>query len=148
MRLPHQWMPKARMEAVSPLGVPFEFVPHPESRPCGTLEIRVHSMKGTPGKTSTNADKPVPCRVVGKEVSASETTEETEESEDVGSLARCRVCNDGGDDESMLLCDVCDNGFHIYCLSPPLAAIPEGEWHCSECSKNMPEWARFKVNDR
>lgn len=24
------------------------------------------------------------------------------------------------------MCDGCDKGFHTYCLSPPLAAIPEG----------------------
>jgi hypothetical protein len=33
----------------------------------------------------------------------------------------------------MLLCDNCDNGWHIYCLDPPLEAVPEGEWLCPDC---------------
>ena len=33
----------------------------------------------------------------------------------------------------MLLCDGCDNGFHMHCLDPPLTCTPEGDWYCSEC---------------
>ena len=35
-------------------------------------------------------------------------------------LARCTVCRRKGDDEKMLLCDGCDNGYHMYCLKPPI----------------------------
>ena len=28
----------------------------------------------------------------------------------------CEVCRSAADDEKMLLCDGCDNGFHIFCL--------------------------------
>ena len=28
----------------------------------------------------------------------------------------------------------CDEGFHMHCLSPPLATLPEGQWHCASCS--------------
>lgn len=34
----------------------------------------------------------------------------------------------------MLLCDKCNAGFHIFCLEPPLEAIPDGEWFCPTCS--------------
>jgi len=34
----------------------------------------------------------------------------------------------------MLICDGCFQGFHLYCLLPPLAAVPEGDtWLCSNC---------------
>jgi hypothetical protein len=34
----------------------------------------------------------------------------------------------------MLLCDGCDRGFHIYCLDPPLEAVPEDHaWFCQQC---------------
>ena len=38
----------------------------------------------------------------------------------------------------MLLCDGCDRGHHIYCVVPPLDAIPDGDWFCAACtaSKN------------
>jgi|EP01047_Picozoa_sp_COSAG01_P050029 hypothetical protein len=47
----------------------------------------------------------------------------------------CITCSRGGDDEQMLLCDGCPAAFHMYCLSPPLPAIPEGDWFCEECER-------------
>jgi hypothetical protein len=47
--------------------------------------------------------------------------------------AKCRKCRKKGDDSLMLLCDGCDTGYHTYCLEPPLDAIPEGEWYCTDC---------------
>jgi [histone H3]-trimethyl-L-lysine4 demethylase len=32
-----------------------------------------------------------------------------------------------------LLCDGCDNGYHTYCLDPPVKTIPERDWYCSRC---------------
>ncbi len=48
----------------------------------------------------------------------------------------CEVCGDAADGASMLLCDGCDLGFHMRCLSPPLAAVPAGSWHCCACVGN------------
>ncbi|CAN6448676.1 unnamed protein product [Victoria cruziana] len=45
----------------------------------------------------------------------------------------CKVCGIDKDDESVLLCDTCDSEYHTYCLSPPLARIPEGNWYCPSC---------------
>ncbi|GMH09394.1 hypothetical protein Nepgr_011235 [Nepenthes gracilis] len=36
----------------------------------------------------------------------------------------CEQCQSGLHGESMLLCDRCNRGWHIYCLSPPLETIP------------------------
>lgn len=30
-------------------------------------------------------------------------------------------------------CEKCDKAYHHTCLTPPLAAIPDGEWFCPEC---------------
>ena len=46
----------------------------------------------------------------------------------------CEVCGSPRDAERMLLCDGCNKGFHLDCLSPPLAAIPESDWYCAACS--------------
>ncbi len=32
--------------------------------------------------------------------------------------ARCKICRRKGDAQKMLLCDLCDNGHHMYCLKP------------------------------
>ena len=42
----------------------------------------------------------------------------------------CFVCRDGGE---LLLCDSCPRCFHLYCVDPPLAEIPEGDWVCQYC---------------
>ncbi|KAM5129614.1 bromodomain adjacent to zinc finger domain protein 1A [Mantella aurantiaca] len=46
---------------------------------------------------------------------------------------RCKVCRKKGDSESMLLCDGCERGHHIYCVRPKLKCIPDDDWFCSEC---------------
>ncbi|XP_059443641.1 lysine-specific demethylase JMJ17 isoform X2 [Corylus avellana] len=45
----------------------------------------------------------------------------------------CEQCRSGLHGEVMLLCDRCNKGWHIYCLSPPLKQVPEGNWYCLEC---------------
>ena len=45
----------------------------------------------------------------------------------------CQVCSSRGDEDAMLLCDGCDNGYHTYCTEPPIETVPEGDWFCKEC---------------
>lgn len=45
----------------------------------------------------------------------------------------CHTCGRGDDEESMLLCDGCDDSYHTFCLLPPLAEIPRGDWRCPRC---------------
>ena len=41
----------------------------------------------------------------------------------------CSVCGGKNDEEKTLLCDECDNAYHIFCLDPPLESIPDvDEW--------------------
>ena len=45
----------------------------------------------------------------------------------------CQVCAGSHDEHLLLLCDGCDKGYHTSCLTPPLLAVPEGEWLCPAC---------------
>ena len=45
----------------------------------------------------------------------------------------CQVCNSPDHWADMLLCDNCDQGFHTFCLNPPLTEVPEGDWLCPLC---------------
>lgn len=38
----------------------------------------------------------------------------------------CQLCTSSGDDDKLLFCDLCDRGYHTFCLDPPLSALPEG----------------------
>ncbi|KAL3619294.1 hypothetical protein CASFOL_036864 [Castilleja foliolosa] len=51
----------------------------------------------------------------------------------------CEQCRSGLHGEVMLLCDRCNKGWHIYCLSPPLKTIPPGNWYCLECLNSEKE---------
>ena len=47
----------------------------------------------------------------------------------------CRVCFGKHDKNKLLLCDKCDEEYHIYCLDPPLTSIPKEskKWFCPNC---------------
>lgn len=47
----------------------------------------------------------------------------------------CKYCNQGDDEECMLLCDGCDDSYHTFCLKPPLLEVPKGDWKCPVCVK-------------
>jgi histone demethylase JARID1 len=55
---------------------------------------------------------------------------------DTYALTKCELCQGADHDGKLLLCDECDLGFHIFCLSPPLAAIPATDWYCPSCQAN------------
>ncbi|KAJ8340122.1 hypothetical protein SKAU_G00347550 [Synaphobranchus kaupii] len=50
----------------------------------------------------------------------------------------CEVCGRRDREDRLLLCDGCDAGYHIECLTPPLDAVPVEEWFCPECTSNNP----------
>ncbi|CAH2085107.1 unnamed protein product [Euphydryas editha] len=45
----------------------------------------------------------------------------------------CEICGSSDDEETMLLCDGCDLGYHMQCLTPPLSEIPADQWLCPNC---------------
>lgn len=47
----------------------------------------------------------------------------------------CRVCFGKHHQSRLLLCDRCDDEYHIFCLNPPLRKVPKRKWYCPNCSK-------------
>lgn len=49
----------------------------------------------------------------------------------------CNICNANqeDDDDKLLLCDDCNKGFHIFCLTPPITEIPAEAWFCEQCKE-------------
>ncbi|KAK8796499.1 hypothetical protein WA538_005706 [Blastocystis sp. DL] len=48
----------------------------------------------------------------------------------------CDVCGKGENEESIIICDNCNKGFHLYCVKPILPSVPAGEWFCPRCRDN------------
>lgn len=45
----------------------------------------------------------------------------------------CVQCERNNNDQQMLVCDACDDPYHMYCLVPPLVDMPKGDWRCPKC---------------
>ncbi|KAL6042669.1 Histone-lysine n-methyltransferase [Balamuthia mandrillaris] len=67
-----------------------------------------------------------------------EEGKEQEEEEETPSMLPveeivCEGCGSGEHDEELVLCDKCNGGWHLWCMSIPLTVIPEGDWFCHKC---------------
>ncbi|CAL1538353.1 unnamed protein product [Lymnaea stagnalis] len=65
----------------------------------------------------------------------------------------CLKCGDKKDPEKTILCDECNQAYHLYCLDPPLEKVPEeDEWYCPECKNDETAIVRMgeklKVNKK
>ena len=45
---------------------------------------------------------------------------------------RCGKCLSTENEDKMILCDMCDAGYHLECAEPKLKKIPEGDWFCDD----------------
>jgi len=50
-------------------------------------------------------------------------------------LTTCNVCGGVEDEDLIILCDGpgCTSEIHMYCLTPVITAVPEGDWFCEAC---------------
>ena len=56
-----------------------------------------------------------------------------EEEESISISLPCEICSQDTDDTKMLVCDSCNQGFHMFCLRPRLFEVPTGSWFCGDC---------------
>ncbi|TSK45871.1 PHD and RING finger domain-containing protein 1 [Bagarius yarrelli] len=59
----------------------------------------------------------------------------------------CEVCGGTDREDRLLLCDGCDAGYHMECLTPPLDAVPVEEWFCPECAPNSLNSAAERLSE-
>ncbi|EYU38746.1 hypothetical protein MIMGU_mgv1a008765mg [Erythranthe guttata] len=48
---------------------------------------------------------------------------------------QCKICKRVGSTLKMLICDNCEDAFHVFCYNPRMTILPVGEWLCNSCSK-------------
>lgn len=68
-----------------------------------------------------------------------ESGEETSESSKevlpiTGKGGVCKSC--GKEDDNVLLCDACDDAYHMNCLTPAIEGVPDGNWFCPACAED------------
>ena len=61
-----------------------------------------------------------------------EPTESADRVESVESIA-CQTCRSTEQADVMLLCNECNDAYHIHCLDPKLERVPAGRWFCGRC---------------
>jgi len=62
------------------------------------------------------------------------TSKSTDKDSTPGSTGEegCKVCKKDSDHSNLLLCEHCNDEYHIYCLNPPLQSVPEGDFFCGK----------------
>jgi len=63
-----------------------------------------------------------------------DTAAESSELDDDDTM--CAICGTNANPEQTLLCDGCDKEYHMYCLTPRLITIPEGDFF-GPCCKDL-----------
>ena len=96
-----------------------------EIRPSGTLVLQGKCG----GEMTRHVSQCAPCHLPGIDPAIDPSLA------DKAPEAVCEVCSSPTSTQPnpILLCDVCDSGWHIKCLSPPLDATPAGDWLCPRC---------------
>ncbi|OUZ99212.1 zinc finger protein [Macleaya cordata] len=47
----------------------------------------------------------------------------------------CKICGHLENPQKMLICDHCEEAFHVSCCNPRIRKIPVDEWFCQPCSR-------------
>ena len=61
-----------------------------------------------------------------------------------GSGGGCLKCGKDDDHHCLLLCEWCNDEYHIYCLNPPLSSVPEEAFFCSDACKHAHKFSMNK----
>lgn len=88
---------------------------------------------GTPHNEVEENRLPTGSPDINNEITAEALTAPGKLEDTIPSDLSCSVCQRADGEESMLLCDCCNLGFHTHCLEPPLMAIPSEPWFCGNC---------------
>eukprot|EP00775_Hariotina_reticulata_P003516 gene3516-biopygen5211 len=91
-------------------------------------ETGVLLLQGKCGRTvSMHMSHCAPCHLQG--ISTAIDPRLTEDTDAV----LCEVCGTDEQEDKLILCDICTHGYHLFCLSPALSAVPDGHWLCPDC---------------
>ncbi|KAI3977909.1 hypothetical protein MKX01_036749 [Papaver californicum] len=61
-------------------------------------------------------------------------------------LQSCKICDGLENSQSMLICDICEEAFHISCCNLKVRKIPVDEWYCQPWSRKQRRLPRKSLN--
>jgi hypothetical protein len=63
-------------------------------------------------------------------------------------ITTCYICSKSDRPEVLLLCDNCNDAYHLECLHPKLLSVPDDDWFCPLCEhKNLSECLINKLKE-
>ncbi|XP_059059747.1 E3 ubiquitin-protein ligase UHRF1-like [Achroia grisella] len=48
----------------------------------------------------------------------------------------CCLCSGKDFPDKIVMCDECNGGYHMICLTPPMTELPEEDWYCPSCKRD------------
>lgn len=61
---------------------------------------------------------------------------------------RCLKCNESSSySQKMVICDDCENAYHLHCVNPPLLESPDFSWICRHCILETGKFTGFIDNE-
>ncbi|KAK1275296.1 Methyl-CpG-binding domain-containing protein 9 [Acorus gramineus] len=66
-------------------------------------------------------------------------TVEVDCTDDASCLQSCKVCGIQDNIQTMLICDLCDEAFHMACCNPKVKSVLVNEWYCRPCFQKRPK---------
>lgn len=64
---------------------------------------------------------------------------------DVEDQIICEVCGRSDDENLLMICSLCEIGYHRGCLTPPLTINPAPDWLCQDCRDHSGTFSDEKV---
>ncbi|KAI7883965.1 hypothetical protein K492DRAFT_205018 [Lichtheimia hyalospora FSU 10163] len=121
-------MSNALKSAFGRIILPYEIwlMEHKEEVEAHTTTTTFMSSSSPDSSYATSSPTPPPTQSL-----SSSTTNTAPPTNEIGQV--CEICNTGDNEDSILLCDGCDSGYHMYCLNPPLQTVPKSDWFCVKC---------------
>jgi len=122
-----------------------EWVANPQNKGSDNIEEAAALLLGIAPEKGSPV-KPACCPPKKKAKLFAKTPTEKQAPENINELL-CDACLGGQHEDQIILCDKCDHGWHMFCLSPPISEVPEGEWICPTCLSQQSDSFCFKEGD-
>ncbi|VAI92607.1 unnamed protein product [Triticum turgidum subsp. durum] len=80
--------------------------------------------------------------LIEKSELSSTSTTLTHDDNESNTLFACKSCGSFEDPCRMLICDRCEEAFHLLCCHRRIKKIPDNDWYCLDCSRKKPKRQR------